>query len=104
MAINVQFREESASAHLIMFNDHEAVLSSVKSENRRQGHARLLLQKIMEYADDNGIVITLTVNRYGHPIGPPNEVLKALYSEFGFVVIGGIEAKPIMQRTPVQQF
>lgn len=101
----VQFKQLSASAHLTVdFELKESRLANVFSEERQQGHATALMQSVIEYADDNELTVYLTARRYGHPIGPDNDVLVDLYKKFGFEIAAEYPGGAVgMTRTPTSQ-
>ncbi|ASR80293.1 acetyltransferase [Arthrobacter phage JEGGS] len=84
-------KHESASLQLHDFGNGMASVSHVFAKERRKGHASALMEKLVEYADDHNLVLNLEVRRYGHPIGPDNEILKSFYSKYGFVQVRAIK-------------
>lgn len=52
--------------------------------DRRAGHARALMERVLEWADNSGYSLILEVGRYGQPVGPDNDVLVRFYESLGF--------------------
>lgn len=77
-------RLESALCTVHHWGNGTATITRLWAKQRRRGHATRLMEHICEWADQNEIVLFLEVGRYGHPIGPDNEILEAFYKSFGF--------------------
>ncbi|ASR80098.1 acetyltransferase [Arthrobacter phage Correa] len=95
-------KHESASLQLHDFGNGMASVSHVFAKERRKGHASALMEKLIEYADDHNLVLNLEVRRYGHPIGPDNEVLKTFYSKYGFVKTPFVNREYTFMSRPVE--
>jgi len=78
---------ESASVRLVMLPNKSATISNLYSRERGKGHAGKLMQMVIDWADVNGLNLQLAVGRYGHPIGPNNDVLTRFYEKFGFTIL-----------------
>lgn len=101
---SLTFKSDSASAQLVMISSEYAKILAVRSEDRGRGHANALMQKIVEYADDNNLTLTLTVRAYGGPRGIlSNKELESFYGKFGFERIF-LYSRPVeMMRLPSQE-
>lgn len=85
----VHFSYERATCRLTVWNKKQATLSNLYSVKRGRGHAKSVLQLVIDYADANGLTLLLEVRRFGGDhLCPDNSGLKALYSKFGFVDCG----------------
>lgn len=86
---HVDFKYESASAKLEELGPAKTTYSlrNLFSRSRGQGHAKGVMQQIVQYADDNNITILLVIQRYGYKDKKAldNSQLKAFYEKFGFV-------------------
>lgn len=93
----IHFRYERATCKLTVWNKKTSTLSNLYSVKRGQGHAKGVLQQVVDYADAHGLIVLLEVQRFGGDhLCPDNSGLRALYSKFGFVDCG----LNMMQRLP----
>jgi len=80
-----EFKYESASCDVVIRKGVAKVLY-VYSKHRGRGHAKGLLRRVTEWADENGLELTLTAQGYGGPVQTmldQNQLIK-FYESFGF--------------------
>lgn len=97
-----QFRYESATARLTLWNDGWGHVSGVYSRKLGEGHATAVLNGICQFADDRKIPLSLEVSAYGPKRDDKldNMQLEAFYQRFGFKRVDD-GALPIwMERQP----
>lgn len=83
---SVTFRRQSASLVLHYEEDGGAKISNLYSQERGKGHARELMNAVLEQTDREGLVVWLEVQRFGNPRdGLDNFQLMDFYQSFGFV-------------------
>lgn len=58
------------------------------------------MQKVVNYADENGLTLMLVAQRYGITTGASDEQLVKFYKQFGFKVRG--ESLPVIMERPVR--
>lgn len=82
----VAFNHKSASCLLTVEDYGRAKLSHVYSEQRGQHHASELMEKVIQFADNNNLELFLKVQAYGHPVQTilTNQQLVDFYRKFGF--------------------
>lgn len=98
------FRYGQASAYIFPLSDDVYAVSNLFSRARGQGHAKGVMQQVIDYADTYDITLRLIAQRYGNPMHPAldNPQLIEFYGNFGFEKEG--ESKPItMVRHPSQE-
>jgi len=82
----VKFSYESASAKLIYLAPRIMSLRDVESREKRKGHARGLMDRVVQYANNLDLTLLLVVGAYGHdPEMMNNHQLERFYGEYGFV-------------------
>jgi GNAT superfamily N-acetyltransferase len=81
------FRYKQATARLYFLDFGLWAVSNVYSQKRGQGHATGVMRQIIDFADQNGIVLKLMIQRYGNPNqkGLDNQQLESFYRGFGFL-------------------
>jgi len=101
----IKFSHESASARIVTASDGTGSLTGVYSKERRKGHAKGLMQKVTEYADENQVIVLLTVQRYGYKDNEAldNIQLMQFYKKFGFDVVPTDTKILRMRRYPLTQ-
>lgn len=102
---NKMFLYGGAQAKLVIWDVEEATLSDVSSRIRGQGHARNVLQQIVDYADSENLTVRLTVQSFGfrnfQGTSLNNDQLEEFYGKFGFVRDEGSLKRPYrMTRVP----
>lgn len=95
----VQLKYKSASVTLRSTVDNTVWVSNLYAEERRQGHARILMQEVIHQADAKGVTLQLDARAYGHPYGMSTGALIIFYEEFGFYRLAAI-GKHLMERKP----
>lgn len=87
---HIPFSYESATGciNVICSSPKEAFVNAVYSRERRQGHASVLMQMIVDHADDHDYILHLTVQGYGNGVIMDNPSLVEFYARFGFVRVG----------------
>ena len=96
---NISFRHASARCDLALFRDGTYSLVNLHSRDRGRGHAKALLRKVCDYADENDITMRLTVQAYSPPDrGLTNAQLEVLYSRYGFVRVSKLNGRVQMVR------
>ena len=81
------FNVGKASGRLLIWTDGVARVSGIISRNKGQGEGSELMTQICKYADENGLDLSLYVQRYGDPHqGLSNEQLISFYMKFGFYI------------------
>lgn len=101
----VKFQHESASAQFQYVDKDVVFLNNLWSEERGQGHASELMNKIVTYADQNQLTIIIIAQRYGNPNRSAlnNRQLEEFYVKFGFDY-DGVQSRPSsMKRYPSQK-
>lgn len=83
----MRFWNQSASCIVVVEEDGIARVAQVYSEDRGKGHAKGLLQKVINFADENGLTLYLKVSAYGPARAPglSNKQLVVFYEQFGFI-------------------
>lgn len=76
---------ESATCKLKRFPTHVRI-TSLKSKERRLGHATKLMMAICEQADKLDLMLYLEAQKYGKKPGMSNDELVDFYIQFGFVI------------------
>ncbi len=79
----ILFKYESASAKLIYIDAGTCMLVNVYSLKRGLGHAKGVLQEVIDYADEYGATIIL-IAQSSPRSSLTNKQLEELYSRFGF--------------------
>jgi hypothetical protein len=100
----IEFKNGQASVRLIYIEPNLYSVSSLWSPVRHQGQANAVLDEVIQYADKHGFTLTLSAQRYGHPIQTTlnDTQLEELYEKFGFSKRG--KCKPaFMIRYPSQE-
>lgn len=77
------FKHESASVMVTPAEDHYWI-SHLYSIVPRKGHATVVLQKVVDWADENELVLKLTAKQYGNVHGLTTKQLHTFYQKFGF--------------------
>jgi len=95
-----QVKHKSASVTLRPLPENKVWLANLYAEERMQGHAKELMQKVVDQADAAGITLQLDARAFGHPYGMSTGALIVFYEEFGFHHIMGV-GKHLMERDPV---
>jgi len=95
-----QMTHDSASATITQPEKKMAIISNFHSKMHQMGHGSSLMEKICRWADENELRLLLTVQRYGHPIGPSNADLIKFYKRFGFEEISN--TRPVMMARPAK--
>lgn len=98
MSDELRFRHKRATAKLVVWDKERATVSNLFSVQRGKGHAKGVMQKIVDYADDHGLILTLVVGMYGYADkdSMDNAALKVFYAKFGFKDMG----RNFMERVP----
>lgn len=100
------FGHESASVLLTVWDDEHATVSDLSSKVRNKGHASGVLHKVINLADDLGLVLLVEVEAYENGIvatpveGLSNTQLVGFYGKFGFMVVNEGEFPVLMERAP----
>ena len=87
MRRRIRFAHESARVYFLFDNEEEtrAQVVDVMALQRGRGHATEALKKAVAYADRQGIILWLDVQRNGNPRNTlSNEQLVKFYEKFGF--------------------
>lgn len=91
----------SASCRMVDWGNGRATISNLRSEERRKGHARELLQNICAAADLAGTTLILTAGSYGDDPKMTNAQLVDFYKTLGFKqTIPGSQIYLSMERKP----
>lgn len=102
--VSVRFQHEGASAKLTTMGDGRYSVTNVFSKFPGMGHARCVMQQLVDYADKHQLKLILTVQEYRGQNGRGfnNEQLEAFYSKFGFVRHSNSFPPHIMYRNPTE--
>lgn len=102
MATTVKFKNEFASALLVVWDNSSATISNLYSRKRRYGFGTEVIKQIVEFADNNNLRLILKAEEYGRYAKPDNSKLTKFYEKFGFVLLFHENGKPspIMMRDP----
>ena len=92
-----KFTHESASVLVTPREDYYWV-SHLYSIIPKKGHAKELMQKVIEWADTAQVILSLEARQYGNVHGLTTTQLKIFYEGFGF-----IGEAPFMTREPVSR-
>lgn len=76
---------ESCSVRLSALPNGSLLVGGLYSGKQRQGHARELMRRVCEYADEYEHELLLYVGQFGVTTGMDNRQLADFYSSFGFV-------------------
>ena len=93
---------KSASCTVALWGDGTASISNVYSEQKRKGHARELMNKVMAYADKEHLLLKTAAEPYGEEPRIPIEKLTEFYVSFGFTVLGDDPEYVFMEREPIK--
>lgn len=95
-----EFKFESARATVFVSTDRTVAVSRVLSSKPGQGHGTILMQQICEWADKNGLILWLEVQRfhYSKSRAPSNEQLVAFYRKFDFEIVDDGRSPIMMDR------
>jgi len=100
MTITIDFEYKSATCQIIDWEDGSASLANVYCTARRQGHATELLNKVMRWIDDRGLLLKTAAEAYGPEPKMPNPRLVEFYMKFGLVPLEDISDCVYMERKP----
>lgn len=81
----VDFEHESATCKVVVWEDGTASLCDVYATERHQGHATELLNKVMRWVDDRGMLLKTAAEAHGDGPKLTNPQLVEFYKKFGFV-------------------
>jgi GNAT superfamily N-acetyltransferase len=87
----------------MVFADGWGSVSTLYSRDRGQGHARIVMERIIQHADHNGLKLELTARPFGDAHGLNNSELIAFYEKFGFHRKTLDRPSPLMVREPSQE-
>ncbi len=78
-------------------------VASLLSQKRGQGHAKQIMTDVVNYADEHGYTLVLSVRRYHYKdsIALNDQQLEDFYAKFGFSRLGN--ARPIFMLRPPSQ-
>lgn len=95
-----EFKYESATATVFVGTDRTAALARLLARSPRQGHGTQLMRQIVDWADREGIMLWLEVQRFHYPgkRGMSNDELVAFYMGFGFRVVASEGRLTTMER------
>ncbi len=97
--MSTTIKHKSASLTLRPLEDNKVWLADLYAEERMQGHATELLQKVINQADEDGIILQLDARQYGDTHGMTTGALIIFYESFGFHHVTGL-TKHLMERLP----
>ena len=98
----VKLVHKSASVTLRPTPENTVWVANLYAQERRQGHAKELMQQVCEKADAQSVTLQLDARQYGHPLGMNTGELILFYESFGFEHVPAI-GKHLMQRPPSQE-
>lgn len=81
------FRHGSASALLLIYDVGPSLVTSLYSNDPGKGHAKAVMQQIVDYADERGLELTLSARQFNNERGLKNPELIEFYRKFGFELI-----------------
>ena len=93
-------KHKSASVTLRPTTDNKVWVANLYSEERMKGHARELMQKVVDRADAQDMTLQLDARAYGTPYGMSTGALILFYESFGFQRIPEV-TKHLMERQPI---
>jgi GNAT superfamily N-acetyltransferase len=96
----VDFEHESASCKVVLWEDGTASLSDVYAKTRRQGHATELLNTVMRWVDDRGLILKTVAQAHGTDPKLSSTQLVEFYKKFGFVPLTDATDFIYMERQP----
>ena len=102
----IRFRCGGATAKLVRLTPVNYALSNLYSRSRGKGHAKGVMQDVVDYADVHQFTIRLIAEPYGpdHISKANMESLMAFYERFGFAKDEGDNRPPYtMTRYPSQK-
>lgn len=84
-----EFKYESATATIFVDTNRTAALARLLARKPRLGHGSELMRQICSWADSEGIMLWLEVQRFHYhgSRGMSNDELVAFYMGFGFRVV-----------------
>lgn len=94
------FNHKSATCMIIDWLDGTATLSDVYAVDRRKGHATELLNTVMRWADERGLVLKTAAAAHGEGDRMSTLQLVEFYSKFGFARTENIEDDYIYMERP----
>ena len=95
----IAFYHKSASCALVVNKKGYFTLINLFSLEPGKGHAKELMQQIVDWADREQVKVILEPRQYGNSHGIPTTGLKAFYGRFGFVEVITTPIS-IMEREP----
>lgn len=95
MSQTIPFIFESARVVLHVLDDGSATVSSLHAADTGKGYAKAVMQKLIDFADENKLRLVLDVQQFQNPRGLSNEDLIEFYMKFGFDVVNPA-ARPIV--------
>ena len=96
----VNFKHESATCILVLWDDGTVSLSSVHSTDRQKGHATELLNNVMRWVDDRGVLLKTAAEAFGDGPKMSTTQLVEFYKKFGFVPFDDGTNYIYMERPP----
>lgn len=86
MAKTKLFQYQTASVRLIIWGNGSATVQSLYAVKRRDGQGRKVMEMLIDFADENGLSLILSVGQFGTPEQAlDNEGLIKFYESLGFV-------------------
>lgn len=95
-----EFEHETATAAVRHHGGGLASLVNMFSRTRRKGHATALMQKVVDYADEQHLTLMLVAQRHSITTGLNDEQLVEFYKKFGFRVRDN--TLPVVMERPVK--
>lgn len=99
--------EHGATVDLIKSSDSSLVIITrimVTAQQRGKGYARELMERVIEDADEEGVLLMLSVE--ADPGGLDEKTLKAWYTRLGFEILPGSDTtmvrRPVGNNTPFE--
>lgn len=81
------FRHGSASALLLIYEFGPCLVTTLYSNDPGKGHAKAVMQEIVDYADERGLSLALSARQFNNERGLNNDQLILFYEKFGFHLI-----------------
>jgi GNAT superfamily N-acetyltransferase len=96
----IDFKHESASCQIIIWDDGTASLANVYATERRKGHTSVLLDQVMNWIDERGIFLKTAAEAHGPEPKMPQSLLIVFYKKFGFVPLDDITENYVYMERP----
>ena len=81
------FRHGSTSALLLIYEVGPSLVTTLYSNDPGKGHAKAVMQEIVDYADERGLSLALSARQFNNERGLNNDQLILFYKKFGFHLI-----------------